>query len=286
MDRIALVAALALTALAGCGSDVDPDTVKDAAGETADAGSARIEWVSRSTFAGEEHEFRGHGVVDYANERSMMEFDSGRTIVVGDMSYSEVGGLEPELPAGKRWVRVDLVEARAEFEDAADELLDEEDASTSIHFFFGAGGYQSDPGRLLDDLVEAGSLPEHVGSETVRGVECERYQLELDSRALLRQSLEEAEWSERAIDLALDSLSPEPIEAVVCVDADDRVRRIVTTSRSGGGTVTTTTEYFDFGVDADIEAPPESEVVDADEGGWTSYGPLGADDNEEAGSRP
>lgn len=44
------------------------------------------------------------------------------------------------------------------------------------------------------------------------------------------------------------------------VDFDGRME-----GAEGGGSVTTTVEYFDFGAEVDVEAPPEDEVTDITE---------------------
>ena len=49
----------------------------------------------------------------------------------------------------------------------------------------------------------------------------------------------------------------------VWVDSEGRARRVVTTDAAMGTDAgwVTTTEYFDFGLEADIQAPPAAEVV-------------------------
>ena len=56
-------------------------------------------------------------------------------------------------------------------------------------------------------------------------------------------------------------------EIDVWVDSDGLVRRIVTAESSPGAAMEwqTTTEFFDFGLDAEIQPPPAAEVVDSEE---------------------
>ena len=53
----------------------------------------------------------------------------------------------------------------------------------------------------------------------------------------------------------------------VWVDSEGRARRVVTTAGTPGAEEgwVTTTEYFDFGLEVDIQAPPAAEVLESEE---------------------
>lgn len=145
-------------------------------------------------------------------------------------------------------------------------------SSSSISVYLGTSDYQ-DPGETLDYLRDVGSEPTVVGPDVVRGAATTHYRTKLDSRAALEHDLEEEGWSRRSIECVLADAQDDPMDVVVWVGDDGLVRRIVTTTvfDAGNGplhekiTSVDTTDFFDFGVQVNIEPPRVSEVIGVDE---------------------
>ena len=118
------------------------------------------------------------------------------------------------------------------------------------------------PERLLALLRAASSETERVGEEDVRGSSTVRYRLTVDCEPAI-----------------LECDGTVPVE--VWIDDDGFVRRISLDDDDGLATF----EFFDFGADVDIHAPPADEVVDEDEvfsteSGSSSFGPITCADGE------
>ena len=109
--------------------------------------------------------------------------------------------------------------------------------------------FELSPHKLLEMLRAASLETERVGEEDVRGTSTVRYRLTVD-----------------CVQGELDCEGTAPVE--VWIDGDGLVRRIWADQELGAGTI----EFFDFGVEVDIEPPPADEVMDFDDG-WTGYAP-------------
>jgi hypothetical protein len=265
-----LIAAIVLVT-AACGANPVPsDDVADAGANTKVAGTARVETLSRISFgsAAETYEFRSTGVVDYANDRSEdREQASGcRTITIGEISYSELPPGE-RGPVGKRWVKSggEAIDSEALFEQSHEQSADDAPGLGTSTIVL--SGVDPTPDEYLDDLRESSGEPERVGEEDVRGVQTTRYRTKLDLRRMTRLELEEAGWQVANIERYLDGLVEGAREIDVWVDSDRLVRRIVANDTWGSAEEAapdhnvTTTEFFDFGLDTDIQPPPAAEVM-------------------------
>lgn len=111
------------------------------------------------------------------------------------------------------------------------------------------------PQRLLAMLRSASRSTERVGEEQIRGVDTVRYRLVVNCG--------EAELVDCESGTA-------PVE--VWVDGDGLVRRIAVEENAS---TTFAFEFFDFGADVVIEAPPAEEVVEMDE--WFAPRPCQPD---------
>jgi hypothetical protein len=234
-------------------------------------GTYRMETVSRVAVAGQTHEFRTTIARDDANHRtSTVDATTGcRTITIVDTTYTEVP--EPDGAAsGKPWVRTVYDRASAEelFEQSYEPPGDDEVSVSISRFAFGS---PSGPGQYLDELRAISAELEVAGTDEVRGVPTTRYRTTVSSAVRDRRMLEREGWKQVNIDRYLAQAQPHTEEVEVWLDPEGRVRRIVTTVPGRMETVTTT-EYYDFGADIEIEAPPADEVFDL--AGWQSYAPL------------
>jgi hypothetical protein len=98
----------------------------------------------------------------------------------------------------------------------------------------GGGLAQADPGGVLELLRDIGEV-ETIGPETLRGVPTTHYRGTIDTA-----------------DMPVD----------VWVDGDGQTRKVAATLDQAGIKVDTEVEYYDFGVELDLSAPPADEVLD------------------------
>jgi hypothetical protein len=260
---LCLITALALLA-AACGANPVPsDDVADAGENTKAVGTLRLETVSRVSVVGpaaETFEFRSTGVIDYVNDRSEYREESSgcRTIMIGDTTYGELPR-DRGFPPGKRWVKFggeDEADSEALLEQSQTQSVDEEGGISTYSISFAT----SEPAThdYLDEMRKSSHEPERVGQEDIRGVPTTHYRGEVDvsSRIESESDLEDVQ---------------EIRELDVWVDSEGRARRLVSTDKTPGaeegmtGVWVTTIEYFDFGLEAEIQAPPSAEVLELDE---------------------
>jgi hypothetical protein len=264
-----LIAGFLLVA-AACGANPEPsDDVADAGEKTDATGTARFETVSRAFVDDPAAETdRSTGVIDYANDRreSREEPSGCRTIVIGDVMYSELPADEG-LPAGKRWVVYggdDDFDLEALFEQSQQQNADEEGGMSSSVILFGT------PEPTVDDYLDylrEDSEPERIGEEDVRGAPTTHYRAEVNVRSRIKTSLETEGWKPANIEAYLEHVEETRRTIDVWVDSEGRARRIVTIDAAMGTDAgwVTTTEYFDFGLEVDIQAPPVAEVLKSEE---------------------
>jgi hypothetical protein len=132
--------------------------------------------------------------------------------------------------------------------DFADEELTLEDLVFPFPFV--------DPSRLLATFEKVSGDIESLGEEDVRGEPTRRYRLTLD----LGRLIETAPARDRAAlrgELEERTEKTEPVE--IWIDEDGRARRVRLVEDTGD---VATIEFFDFGIEADVEAPPKDQVED------------------------
>ena len=252
------LAALALVGVAaGCGARLPESAVEDAAAETAAARSSR--WSFEIAFDG--GRISGGGVADYARDRGAFTYavaaerdGEGISPVDGTFEIRFLGDTvymkwpphrvasRFRLPAGKQWTSF---------------TADDEEPSLSDLVF----DPLREPGELLDTLRRASTGVADVGRASVRGVETTHYELSID----LERVVEQAPAAARE-ELRRDLVERErkTMRAEVWVDDDGLARRIrIVDEEFDDGAVTT--EFFDFGIEVDVQPPPTDEVATADE---------------------
>jgi hypothetical protein len=277
MRRLAPLLVLAL--LAGCGGDdtVSKDTLVDAASATTEAGSARIAFKGASR-AGlpEPLEIRGDGVVDNSNRVGQLEFDfgslaeqlpqggqlrpedlAGEVIFEGFVFYMRFPVLSRLLEGGKEWVRFDL-----------EEISKQQGIDLSQFTQFG----QADPNQALQYLRAVSGEVEDKGREDVRGVPTTHYEAQVDLRKfpdVLPEDQREA--ARESVDGLIEQLGGEaelPME--VWIDDDGLIRRQrfefeFKPEQGSEFSFSYDLELYDFGVEVDVEPPPDDETADFSE---------------------
>ena len=248
--------ALALLAAAAFGSrgGFESDAVAAAATKTGEAGSSRVAFQLTGNVLGRDVRLRGQGAFDYEAARGRFELDassllSGAAVevrAVDSTLYVRVpAGLSFFVPSVKPWLA----------------LRGERSLDT-----FGLGELQQDPGELLALLRASSTRVMKTGTAVVRGVETTRYTATLElTKALeanagsLGLTALEREQLRRAAEELRRQAKQTTVPVGVFVGEDGLVRRL--TLASGGERVTV--DFWDFGADVDVEAPPATDVTDA-----------------------
>lgn len=248
---LALAAALAVV-LSGCGAS-DPiaaEEVSAAAEKTAAAGSSRIEITGKGDEA-----FGMHGLADYEGRRATLTYklatapgaeklDTFEVRVIGRRFYIDASlfGIGEDPSTGeqpKPWLAMDF--------DEEDVTLDT--LIVPVPFV--------DPVELLSTFQEVSGTVSGLGEESVRGVPTQGYRLVLDLERLIERAPARARPGLRE-QLAERKETTQPVD--VWIDEDGRARRVRLSIESESATI----DFFDFGVEVDVEAPPEDQVEELD----------------------
>ena len=210
----------ALTPLAaGCGAGDDVksavDPVAQAATNTRSAGSVEVAMSGKASAAGQEIPLQGEGVFDLKAKRGQLHDDDQRPrpgrrkieeIVDGLVLYMHSDALTKGLPAGKKWLKIDLKAA------AGKQGVD----IAQLQSLSGGG----DPTQFLSYLAKAGDVHK-VGSEDVNGTPTTHYRATIDFDKLAG-SAGKAAGSVRQLE-QVTGLKKLPTD--IWIDANQRVRR-------------------------------------------------------------
>jgi predicted transcriptional regulator len=271
----ASLAGLTTFALVGCGGASAPVTpqaaVVQAAEKTADAGSSRASFEITMTGLGPEpFTMTGEGIFDSSERKGRMTMDlsalaegSGQELGEAEMIFDEfvvymkfpfLQELQPQL---KPWLKFDIRELGKEQGFDLGQL-------SQLN--------QNDPSQALQYLRAASNDVKEVGKEDVRGVETTHYRMTIDLKKVVDQAPEDQREQLRAsIDQIVELSGIQMVPTEVWVDEDGLARRMKLTyegmrfAPGQQGDMTMTMELYDFGVEVDVEPPPESEVTDIQE---------------------
>ena len=250
---VPVAVALALLA-AACGSQsvLQRDVVASAAARTADAGSSRVAFEVKASPLGNDVTVRGQGAFDYDASRGRLELDasvlSGGPIevrIVDSKLFVRTPAALAWVPGVKPWVAVG--DGRS---------LDA----------YGLGELQQDPGQLLSLLRASSTKVTKTGTAVVRGTETTRYVAQLELTKALEANADhlgltatERAALRRLAEELRGSSTRQTLPVVVFVDDEGLVRRL--TLRDADGSVSV--DFWDFGADVDVQAPPAGDVTDA-----------------------
>jgi hypothetical protein len=242
--RLGVVFAVLGALCAGCGTVAEPpDAVSDAAAKTVSSLSWRFEvaMTTRGPVGADPFEWHAHGVQDVATHRTRTVFE-GRP---EDLQVDEIVTIDkttyihytPDARGddGKAWTKYD-----------DDEETDE---------LYGVG--LGNPTTVLGLLRDTSRSIERLGVEPVRGVRTTRSRAIVDVAKLERREL----GSDFPV---ADGGNDETMPVDVWIDDDGRVRRLAYTDtwhgRDGDASSESRVEFFDFGVDVDVQPPPAEGV--------------------------
>lgn len=236
-------------------SSAAQQAVVDAASNTQAAESARISFSGTLTGGGADGTITGEGA--FAGRQGRMTMDlsgvaGGQVAGRMEMIFDELlvymkfpSEIMQGIPGGKEWIKVDLA------------MMGEQDAFDLQQIMQLSG---TDPSQSLDLLRAAGTDFREVGEEDVRGVATTHYEGTVDLEKVAEQVPEEARESYRRL-MELSGQTEIPME--VWIDEDGLTRRVRYEQTLGDGTtMDLTQEYFDFGVEVDVEPPPDEDVLD------------------------
>jgi hypothetical protein len=282
VKRLLLLALVTPALLLGaCGDDdddggsVDSDLLANAASATVDRGSSRIAMSGSISGPGLPGKvpIKADGVVDNAKRVGRLNFDfsslaesipegsgldqasfKGEMIIDKLVVYMRFPFLAQLLPSGADWIKIDA------------EALSEA-AGVDLGSFSQLG--QTDPSQSLQYLRAVSGDVEEVGTEEVRGVETTHYKATVDLEKVpdvLPEDQREA--MRKSIDALVKQAGTNEIPVEVWVDEDGLVRRMrqdFSFDAEGGqgkADFTVDIEMYDFGVEVDVEPPPEEDTVD------------------------
>jgi hypothetical protein len=285
-----LLVLLALaTGLSACGAASDnstavltPASLANIASKTTAKGGVRMT-MDQTMSLGSEGAIptRAEGVFDTKTKRGEMTMTMDLSAISGGDQLPAGAGREhvildgltfymssplfsANLPAGKKWLKLDL---------------DKLGKSVGIDFGSLTQGAGQDPTQSLNYLKAASGDVTKVGSENVRGEPTTHYKATIDfnrvpdsapadQRAAMRKSIRQI--------IKLAGASTAPME--VWIDKDGIVRRMSTTiaTKIGGqrGTIRQRMELYDFGTKVDVQVPDASQTVDAGDLGGSSGGGI------------
>jgi hypothetical protein len=267
----------AVALVTGCGSSskevITLDTVEKAAFKTEGVGTARVTFKGSVTFNhdhAQRYSFKGHGIADWRTDSAKMtavyrfpdpvqEFikeQFGRApsadLIVdgrkGIVLYMRFPFLKRLMPRGKSWLKADIVEMGKAYGLDLDRLKETRN---------------SDPGLMLGYLKSAVGV-RRVGTDLVRRDVTAHYSTIVKAEAFVEQAPRDQRKAMRRF-LRLMGIKTYPVD--IWVDRDGVVRKLATELEyklPDGEYVKMqlSEEYHDFGVEANIEAPPAKSVID------------------------
>jgi hypothetical protein len=270
--------ALAALSLPACGGEelqslAPRESVAQAATKTSNAASSRFAFTAavsgKGLLEGAEWHFSGEGVFDHERQRGRMRYDMSDAfpaakepidvVVDGLVLYMNFPRELSALPPGKGWLKLD-VESIGRIAG-----LDKGELTT-----LNVG----DPSQMLRYLRGAGTAVSRVGSAELRGVATTHYRVTIDLEKALAESIEDVpEKNREAVRVSMERMAKfvgEEVPVDVWIDSDHLARKMkidyeITWPGQDKLHTDLTMEFFDFGIDADVELPPSAEVLDYEE---------------------
>jgi hypothetical protein len=271
MRRLSLVVlAAVVVTLSACGSGSGSGTataptgrsavqlIASSADKAADAKSARISGQVTVQAKGQTKTLPLDGAVDFGSGAFAFTYDLSQLGLPGAASakiqarmvdgvmYMNLGGLAggagkglSAMTGGKTWIKLDLGS------------LGLSGAGTS------GGLSDANPSGTLDMLRGAGDVTT-VGTETLRGVSTTHYRATIDPAKAIAEAPAAARGRVQQGMKAING----PIPVDVWIDADGQARKITTSVDAQSASIATSIEYYDFGTDVAVQAPPASDTFD------------------------
>jgi hypothetical protein len=260
---VAVVLVVMATIAGACGNgggDRTPQEIVFAtASETSDAGSSRLAMTiglgEAAAAQGLPSSIEAEGSFDYESRTGLLTMglplQPGQPPVdvemrlIGNVMYMKFPAEMSAAFGGKPWVKIDL-QAAAEASGADLGAL--------------SSAAAADPTQSLAQLRGVSDDVTEVGEEELRGVKVTHYKLTINVEKAIAETPEAQREMVRS---QLEKLGTDTLPAEVWIDDDGRLRKMTQqVTVEGAGTTEVTIELFDFGIDVDVEAPDEVDVVD------------------------
>ncbi len=223
--------------------------------------NARTVEFDLSVSAGDAAEVTVSGAVDNESDLLSVTTDFGSLLALGDMPvpigdsemtvlfdgstdvvYLDAGALAGFLPDGTGWVSVDLAVLADENGQSLDELQ---------------GELGFDPSDIAESLLDTDSAVA-VGTETIDGVEVQRYEVTVDIAAAIA-AVPQADLDEALGDLDVPEIDvPDTIVYDVWVTADNDLRRVAFDTEIAGQTIGMQLDMTTSDQPLDIEIPTDA----------------------------
>ncbi|NJP69161.1 hypothetical protein [Streptomyces spiramenti] len=180
-----------------------------------------------------------------------------QTLLVDNVMY--MGGEMVEAQHGEgKWSKIDLNAVDADdpsLGQAAEQIKNAEQMTRT-------------PSQQVAVLLESGDV-EHVGSEDLDGRSTEKYEGSLTAEDLLALGGDADDLTEEHVAnllASLEQMGAESFQFTVWVGEDDLPARVDQQMVLTEGSFTVSTVYEEYGVELNVEAPAEADVVDLAEG--------------------
>jgi hypothetical protein len=236
---------LAVLLATGCGSTVE----SQGSGESSSADTSRFEMVMTRT------DKRGKmvitGLADYRRQKGVFRTAFGDGADPGE-SYNgnATPGDEVRIFGATAYAQWTVKKDKTYWVKQVEETSGYPDETISPF-----PGTTLDPKQAFQLIRAAESDSNNLGEEDVRGASTTHYWIQVDPKKLAEHLP-----AERKPDLE-DPAQSEPFPVDVWVDDEDRVRRLrIRDEMAGGDSMTITTEFFDFGIEVDVERPSDDVI--------------------------
>jgi hypothetical protein len=224
--RRALLLVVLVPLAVGCGAKESATGLDGSADAMKDAGSSRVEM--KMTMDGAEFLYSATGTIDYARDRGELLISS---------SALPGGGMQGRFIGKKLFIGWDLA-GKVRWQEQSDY-----EASGTERFIPGPGG--ASPNNLLSLLVKASKKVEILGTVDIRGVKAKHYRVHLDPKELPDNVTYGA--GDRIVD--------------AWIDEKGLVRRLRVPEVGRVSQGATIVDFFDFGVNVEVEAPPAEDII-------------------------
>ena len=269
---IASLACLSILGACGSASDVADRRAEDdplaaitlAADKTSAVGSARVAMDMTMTSSEGDITTSGEGVFDLDARRGEMTMNVVGPGNPGGMAMEGVFDgttiymkfppeIASQMPGGKPWLSMDL------------QAVGEQEG-LDFNALMQSGS--SDPTQTLHYLRGAAGDIETVGEEEIRGTTTTHYKATIDYDKVAEQAPADVrDGMERNVEVIKEWLGDDSAPIEVWIDEDGLARRMemsleYAAGPAAGTELSMSMDLFDFGVEADIQVPPPSQVTD------------------------
>jgi hypothetical protein len=242
------------------GTPSDGQAVAAALQKTTAAGSARIATATQVGVGQESLPITATGVIGFAGQTADLtetlpgNQGTGETRFVNGILYERLPGtLVSRLSGGKPWISLNVTTLSGQGGNLQPLIADA----------------PTDPSTVLGFLRGAGDQVNTVGPETVDGTPTTHYTILINlDKAAAGQNAQ----TQNAVHVLEQQLGTHTLPAQVWLDSEGRLRKIAMRETMTGTTPTTTpagkisfdftATLSDFGVPADITAPPADQTTD------------------------